>query len=154
MNDDIAIRLAERADSDALAVLCGELGYPTDAETMTRRLDMLLARGDLALLVACSPDDEVIGVVHVVQSPGLTGPFKVRVPSLVVSAAWRGRGVGRALMAAAADWGRGLGAELVELSSQTHREAAHQFYRRLGFEQVKTSAVFRLVLKPAALDRP
>lgn len=147
MNDDIAIRRAERTDSDALAVLCGELGYPTDAEAMTQRLDMLLARSELALLVACSPEGEVIGVVHVVQSPGLTGPLKVRVPSLVVSVAWRGRGVGRALMAAAADWGRGLGAELMELSSQAHREAAHRFYRRLGFEQIKTSAVFRLVLE-------
>ena len=52
---------------------------------------------------------------------------------MAVLATWRGRGVGRALLAAVLDWARARGHTQVALSAQTH---AMDFYRRAGFETV------------------
>ncbi|MGO4841290.1 GNAT family N-acetyltransferase, partial [Rhizobiaceae sp. 2RAB30] len=47
----------------------------------------------------------------------------------------RGRGIGGAMIEFAIARAREAGARLVQLSSNNKREAAHRFYRRLGFEQ-------------------
>ena len=47
--------------------------------------------------------------------------------------AWRGRGVGSALLAAAADWARDRGLHKLCLEVFAHNEAAIGLYRACGF---------------------
>ncbi|MFZ5790242.1 MAG: GNAT family N-acetyltransferase [Pseudomonadota bacterium] len=54
---------------------------------------------------------------------------------LYVEPAWRGRGVGRALMAASAAEAAGRGAAMLSWTVKRGNEAARRFYRRLGREQ-------------------
>ena len=64
---------------------------------------------------------------------------------LVVSEAVRGRGVGRALVAAVETKCAGLGCVLVEVTSNIRRDKAHRFYEGLGYEQTS----FRFARTPS-----
>jgi RimJ/RimL family protein N-acetyltransferase len=52
---------------------------------------------------------------------------------MLVAAAWRGRGVGTALVAAAIEWARARGLHKLTLSVFPHNDAAIALYRKFGF---------------------
>ena len=54
---------------------------------------------------------------------------------------WRGRGIGTALMAAAEDWARGRGLDVLELDVATPNEGGRRLYERLGYIRVAESMV-------------
>lgn len=64
---------------------------------------------------------------------------------MVVSAAWRGRGYGKALMVALVDAAERYGAHHVQLTSNPARVAANRLYRALGFELYETNCYKLLV---------
>lgn len=55
--------------------------------------------------------------------------------AMVINEADRGKGYGKALLHAAVDRSRQQGMKRVELDSSFHREAAHAFYEKFGFEK-------------------
>lgn len=132
------IRPARAEDAAALARLLTELGYPTDPDAAAARLERVRDRPDYRALVAESMGDpgEVVGMVGVFVGYGFTAeaPY-ARILSLVVDPAHRGGGVGAALMSAAEAWAREQGAGSIHLTTALHREGAHRFYRRVGYEQ-------------------
>jgi GNAT superfamily N-acetyltransferase len=146
----ITIRTAGAADAPRLAVLLGQLGYPTDAVRVRARLDDWLDDPRSVLLAA-----EVDGVVSAVAAlhaiPRLEHDDPLgRLVALVVDESRRDQGLGRRLVARAEHEARRLGCRQLEITSSRTREAAHGFYRSLGCVDVcATSARF---LK--ALDAP
>ena len=58
----------------------------------------------------------------------------------------RGAGAGEALVDAAIERSRALGAKTVDLTSRPSREAANRLYVRLGFE-LRTTNVYRRTLE-------
>jgi ribosomal protein S18 acetylase RimI-like enzyme len=130
---EIRIRPAAPGDAPALAGLIVELGYPvTDAE-VSARMRLLLAVGRTPLVAEL---DGIVGlltwsVMHVLHRPGPVG----RISTLVVAGRVRGRGVGRALVAAAEAEVRAAGCDLIEVTSNMRRADAHAFYERLGYER-------------------
>ncbi|KRE12584.1 hypothetical protein ASE66_18895 [Bosea sp. Root483D1] len=80
---------------------------------------------------------EVVGTLQVTLIPGLInrGRKRAKLESVHVDPALRGRRIGEAMVAHAVDFARQKGAGLVELTSDKAREAAHRFYRRIGFDQ-------------------
>lgn len=98
--------------------------------------DDLLSR-DRATIQVADMAGTIVGfaIVEVFDAP----PFEVLVPrrtvfiaSMVVTAAQRGQGIGRALVAAAVAWGRTQGATALELAVWEFNQAARTFYERLG----------------------
>ena len=89
-----------------------------------------------ALFVA-ELEGEVVGTLQVTLIPGLAnrGRKRAKLESVHVDPARRSRGIGAVMVAFAVDFARRNGVGLVELTSNKSREAAHRFYRRLGFEQ-------------------
>ena len=59
---------------------------------------------------------------------------RLQVEAVHVRAGLRSHGLGAAMMEWAVEQGRANGAGMVQLTSNGRREAAHRFYRRLGFE--------------------
>ena len=138
------IRDASAADAQALAGLINELGYEVSPAGVAERVGEQQAMG-LGTLVA-EEGGAVIGcanwsLMRVLHRPGPVG----RVSMLVVSEAARGRGVGKALVAAVEAKCAGLGCVLVEVTSNVRRDRAHRFYEGLGYE--KTS--FRFARTPS-----
>ncbi len=130
------------SDVERVTVLCEELGYPATVEEVTPRLRALLDLPAHALMVA-EHEATVVGWVHVHPSLTLESDPWAEIGGLVVDHRFRGRGVGGTLMAAAEQWAREQGYTQVRLRSNVIRDAAHQFYRRLGYEVVKTQLNFR-----------
>ncbi len=96
--------------------------------------------------VAASPDNtlfvaeiegEVVGTLQITLIPGLIsrGRKRAKLESVHVDPQRRSLGIGAAMVGFAVEFARSHGAGLVELSSNKSREAAHRFYRRLGFAQ-------------------
>lgn len=105
--------------------------------------------GDDAVTVLIARDGaSIIGTATVVlySTPAWA---KALVEDVVVDEHARGRGVGEALVRACIDVARRGGADMVELKSASHREAANRLYPRLGFERRETN-VYRLTFDPPA----
>jgi GNAT superfamily N-acetyltransferase len=137
------IRRANKEDSDAVARLAGELGYPVGAKKMRRRIQVILASAADLLVVAADSSGAVIGwlqahAAHIVESG-----FRVEITGLVVSEAFRRRGVGRALVAEAENWARTMAAEAVVVRSNARRAESHSFYPALGYAVAKMQTVYR-----------
>jgi GNAT superfamily N-acetyltransferase len=127
------VRRAAPGDAAALAGLLGELGYPADADAVTRRLDELLARDDYGVFVAEAAGRVVgFGGVHVFPALHADRPVAL-IAALVVSEAARGGGHGARLVAALEAFARGHDCERVMVTTANHRAGAHAFYERLGY---------------------
>ena len=135
----ITFRPARPSDAAALADLTTQLGYPSSTAELRARLAALDTR-DGELIVA-EDRDRVVGWVHVRTVVLLTGPH-AEIDGLVVDEAFRGRGIGEALLERAEEWAADRGQARIFVRSNVIRERAHRFYERLGYERVKTSYAF------------
>lgn len=143
---DLSVRLAEARDAGVIAMLCGQLGYPSTTADIERRLAQAADGVDSAVLVADSRRAGVIGWVHVRALHLLTRDACAELGGLVVDEAWRGRGIGGRLVAAAEDWARQQGLRTLRLRSNVVRDEAHMFYRGRGYASSKTSLLFTKTL--------
>jgi len=137
------VRSARRGDGEALAALLGELGYPGAADTST--VHWVLSHPEMDVIVAADNMDKPVGMITLSHRPQLRMKGRiVTIDELVVSASWRRRGVGRALMKRALERARALTARRVELHTHKGRgEAVRAFYESCGFQEVD-SLVMRL----------
>jgi GNAT superfamily N-acetyltransferase len=139
----VHVRLMRSDDSAPVAGLCGELGYPSTPAEVAQRLQILLPLDNQRLLVAEDDEDGVVGWVHVQHALVLeSGPW-AEVAGLVVTERWRGRGVGRLLLEEAERWAAAHGHRAVRLRSNVIRKEAHEFYKRRGYQVLKTQLNFQ-----------
>jgi GNAT superfamily N-acetyltransferase len=132
----VVIRDAVAGDAPAVAALLDELGYPTDPKRAQQRIERYAAHPSARLLVA-ELEDTVVGLAGVAVLPLVEHDESwARLTAIVVGEAYRGRGVGRALVEAVEAEAQARGCNLVELTTADRRVGAHEFYRRLGYEEV------------------
>lgn len=134
------------ADADRVAVLAGELGYPSTRVEIEARFREIEGSNDSRVLVAVDDEGQVVGWVHVFCLPLLVSGTYVEVGGLVVDSRFRGRGIGRALMAAAEAWTLQRGFKKLMLRSNIIRTEAHQFYKDLGYTIAKSQHKFQKLL--------
>jgi ribosomal protein S18 acetylase RimI-like enzyme len=147
---DATVRPAELDDAAAITALTAQLGYTASADDIRARLAVLVGDDRHAVFVA-ERGGQVVGWAHVADVPMVQDRAGADLEGIVVAAEERGSGVGRSLVTAAEEWARGRDLAVLRVRSRSSRQAAHAFYRRLGFEDVKTSLVFaRPVGAPAA----
>ena len=140
------IREATAADVEEIAALSGELGYPSGAEEIGRRMSTILGRDDQSVYVAEAAEGSVVGWIHVFGALRLESEPFAELGGLVVSDPHRGRGIGKLLCEQARRWASENGFRALRVRSRAEREAAHRFYERLGFRRVKTQQVLSLDL--------
>lgn len=136
---DKGIRIATADDVQALTVLSAMLGYEASEEVIAARLQKVVDHPDNVLLVAISSSGEPVGFVHVGVRPLLVADRCAEICGLVVHSDRRGHGFGKRLMMAAEEWARRNDCLEVSLRSNVVREAAHEFYKQLGYSIYKTS---------------
>ena len=134
----VTTRPATADDSDRIAALFTDEGYPAGATDIRARLARF-ASDDSRVIVA-DHDGELLGFIalHIVPRFEHDDRF-VRVLALVVDAGARERGVGRLLMAEAERVGHEIAAPFVEVTSGHHRPEARHLYESLGYDASVTS---------------
>jgi GNAT superfamily N-acetyltransferase len=134
-----AIRTASHDDAPAVASLLGELGYPTDAESVRARMIRVLRANadnpsDSVFVASASDDADVIGMLSVHRFSALHDDADVAlITALVVAERARGLGVGRQLVDRAIETARGWGCTRLLVTTHVRRADAHAFYERIGF---------------------
>ncbi|MGA7975254.1 MAG: GNAT family N-acetyltransferase, partial [Pseudolabrys sp.] len=88
-------------------------------------------------LYVAEHDKQIVGTfaLLIMDKIGHLGVPEAIVEDVVVDAALHGGGIGKAMMAFAADIARRKNCYKLVLSSNAKRVAAHEFYERLGFER-------------------
>ena len=137
------VRPALLTDSGRIAVLSGQLGYPSSAASVRLRLRNLLARRDHAVWVAEIDGGNVAGWIHVFVKQLLESDREVEIGGLVIDEIFRGQGVGKALVERAERWAKARRLKSVYVRSNIVRNDAHAFYQKLGYKVIKTQNAFR-----------
>jgi ribosomal protein S18 acetylase RimI-like enzyme len=143
----VRIHPLREADLDVVMQLHRELGwnpaFQADGSTLRGRLTALIA-GDNALLLVAELSGKVVGYIHgEIVTYLLFAGREMLVSELFVREDYRGRGVGRALMAA-------IEAEAVQhkcfrigvLNSRERESYKRGFYSSLGYEERAHMAQF------------
>ena len=100
------------------------------------------------LLMARAGDGRIVGTLTLAVFRIPTG-VRAWIEDVVVDDTARGAGAGEALVNAAVDRARTLGAKTVDLTSRPSREAANRLYVRSGFESRSTNVYRRTLDVPA-----
>jgi GNAT superfamily N-acetyltransferase len=129
---------------DAMAVARDPL-TGNEARYQRESFDAIAADPCHRLLVA-DLDGERVGSFQLSFVPGvaLGGAWRGQIEFVRVASHLRGRGIGAAMMNWAIEECSERGCYLVQLTSDTKREAAHRFYERLGFAPSHTGFKLRL----------
>ncbi|MFC0109052.1 GNAT family N-acetyltransferase [Kibdelosporangium aridum] len=131
----MTVRPANGADAPRISALLAELGYPgNNPDSVHKRLEIWTNHPRSTVLVA-ERDGLVAGVIAVTAMPVLERDgWQGRIVALVTAQSARGNGIGRELTEAAEHFARENGCGRMEVTSSNHRDAAHAFYRTLGYD--------------------
>jgi len=110
----------------------------TEATTdIADRLRRAIERDDCRIVLACVDGQSAgMAVLHVVRPDPLSDSRVLQMNHVVVAKSHRRRGVGHALVAAAADWADEMRVDHVSVGVYPSLREASRFYARLGFAQV------------------
>jgi N-acetylglutamate synthase-like GNAT family acetyltransferase len=142
-NINLTIRHARREDISALTKLIVQLGYPSTNEQVHRRFEILVGKKDENTVLVAELNGKIIGWVHAHIYNLLVDDPEVEIGGLVVDESMRGQGIGEKLMRAAEDWACEHSCTSVYVRSNTIRTRAHEFYKGLGYEIIKSQYAFR-----------
>lgn len=140
----VVLREATRADlstilellaDDPISVARGDTGRAEDRPAYERAFDAISADSAQQLLVAMTPEGEIVATMQLTVIPGLArvGASRLQIEAVRVRADQRNRGIGGAMIRWAVECAPEFGAQLVQLTSDAARVDAHRFYERLGF---------------------
>jgi GNAT superfamily N-acetyltransferase len=103
------VREMTKRDARAAAELSGQLGYSSTVAQIERRFDGVSGDPESAVLVVEDEDGRVVGWVHVLGRWFLESDRFAEIGGLVVDAAARRKGAGKALVSAAESWAASRG---------------------------------------------
>ena len=129
------LREAKPDDAARLAELIRrDLGHEVTEKQVRRNLGALKKVGETPIVVTL--DKKVVGLIGLHRMVTVHRPAPVgRIPILVVAEEAQGQGLGRLLVDAAERWCRSKGCQIIEVTSNDRRGAAHAFYRHMGYER-------------------
>ena len=130
----LLIRAAKPSDVPALTKLITFLGHEIDEKTVRKNITTLAKAGEAPLVATL--DKAVIGLCGIHRMVTVHRPAPVgRITVLVVAEQAQDQGIGRMLVEEAEQLLRKVGCQIVEVTSNDRRGAAHAFYRHLGYER-------------------
>jgi len=113
-------------------------------------VESIVASPATQLLVARGDDGGILGILTLAIFRIPTG-VRARIEDVVVDDTVRRSGAGRALVQGAIDAAIDAGARTVDLTSRPSREAPHNLYKSMGFEE-RATCVYRYAIWPEPRD--
>lgn len=142
LNDrNFKIRSAKLSDAKMLAEICrNDLGYDCTDFLVKQKLELIDNARESVFVAEIGK--EVVGFVHVEIYNVIYCDTGANFLGLAVSLNNRRKGIGKALVKEAQTWAGKNGAKWLRLNSGMKRKDAHEFYRRLGFDNEKLQIRF------------
>jgi GNAT superfamily N-acetyltransferase len=132
---EVIVRDAVYADLEELTALMTDLGYPTTLEEFKVRFENISAHPDYRTIVALA-DGEMVGMAGLSKNIfyEMNGNY-MRILAFVVKQSARKLGIGKILIEASEEWAGEQGLHTVVISSgnRAERDAAHAFYKKMGY---------------------
>lgn len=141
METNVSIRQVTLNDSVSIAELSLQLGYPSSANEIRKRLIELVNDKDNCTFAAVI-DGKVVGWIHAYYAIRIESAPFVEIGGLVIDENYRGRHIGEKLVTVVTNWARMKGVKTLRIRSNTQRLQAHQFYRHIGFKEIKEQKIF------------
>jgi len=128
------IREAKPSDAPRLVELIRYLGHEINEKQVRKNLAALKKTGETPLVATL--DKKIVGLCGVGRRVVIhrSAPLG-RITALVVAEEAQGEGIGRMLVEEVERLLRKAGCQMVEVTSNDRRTAAHAFYRHLGYER-------------------
>jgi GNAT superfamily N-acetyltransferase len=146
-----SITVAGNSDIPDLIALLGilfsiESDFTPDVEKQRRGLVALLASSNGRIAIARDADGQAIGLAtaQLVISTAEGAP-SAWVEDVVLTEAWRGKGLGRALLDHVLDWAKAQGATRAQLLADSNNAPALEFYAYLGWQRTHLGAWRRML---------
>lgn len=142
---NIELKLLTTENAAQVALLSAQLGYQcSESQTEQCIKAISTSRNDAAF--AAFYEKRIVGWIHVFYTLRLeTNPF-CEIGGLVVDEHFRGKGIGKELIAKAKEWCVGNGCNDLRVRSNVLRDEAHLFYQYAGFIFKKEQKVFEMKL--------
>jgi GNAT superfamily N-acetyltransferase len=138
----VKIRPVGRQHAQSIALLAGQLGYPSTAAQILERLEWIQRDEGHAVFVAEPAAGLAVGWVHVFVCHLVESDTSAEIGGLVVDQRHRDAGFGRLLLEQAEAWARTHGCGSIRLRSNVIRKEAHAFYLKRGYTLLKTQHAF------------
>jgi GNAT superfamily N-acetyltransferase len=138
----ISIRPMQLQDAQAINSLSQKLGYEISIEDTQSCIQQILQRNDDISLVA-TIENNIVGWIHAFKAYRIeTKPF-IEIGGLVVDETHRGKGIGKLLVNEIKNWCIANNIYDLRVRCNTKRKDSHQFYRQIGFTEMKEQKVFK-----------
>jgi GNAT superfamily N-acetyltransferase len=139
----IVIRMAKMEDAEVIASLSNQLGYVTNQEEITKRLQSILGHSENVVYVATYLG-KVVGWIHGFYSLRVESDPFVEIGGLVVDEAHWKMGFGKMLILRIVEWAEHFDCKKIRVRSNITRVESHEFYLRIGFTLSKEQKIFNL----------
>jgi ribosomal protein S18 acetylase RimI-like enzyme len=137
------LREARPSDAPRIVELIHFLGHEIDEQSVRKNLGRLRKADEMPIVATL--DKTVVGLIGIHRMTTVHRPAPVgRIPVLVVAKEAQDQGVGRLLVEEAERLLRKAGCQIVEVTSNDRRGAAHAFYRHMGYERTSIRFMKRL----------
>jgi aminoglycoside 6'-N-acetyltransferase I len=149
------IRLAQRADRDALSRMRAALWPESSAEEHAEELELILSGKfpgtmPLVILVAVAKDGTMAGFLEAGLRSHADGCDEAHAVGYVegwyVAEKWRRQGMGAELVDAAEEWARSQGCKEMASDTRVDNLVSQRAHEALGFEIAERSVLYRKML--------
>ncbi len=145
---DIEFRDIKRQDIEELVKLCSGIGgYNLRYENMSERVRDVMKSENGTVIVAVDPSNSVAGWIQLEVCASILTDKCCNISGLFVDPRYRGRKIGKMLIDKAREWGLERECTSLNILSDQKRIDAHNFYKHIGFKQIKTEETFHLELE-------
>jgi GNAT superfamily N-acetyltransferase len=126
-------------ECDKLKPLIHQLGYNLESFDIENNINEIRQRGGEVFVARVN--EEVIACINAIIDVRLAAGRNGEIVTLVVLEQYRGKGVGKALLATAEAW-LAERVATIRVRTNTVRVRAQQFYLTAGYQELKTQKIF------------
>lgn len=142
---EIRLRTIALEDTTTVHRLSGQLGYDLAVEQTREQIAAVLQRNDHCAFVALL-NDNVVGWIHAFIAITIESKPFVEIGGIVIDENYRNKGIGETLVNKIKEWALERSIPSLRVRSNVKRQAAHRFYFKAGFKEIKEQKVFALEL--------